>query len=152
VGRPELLFLDEPTAGFDPSARRDFHDLIAGLADVDTTILMTTHDLDEAEKVADRILILAAGAVVADGTPDALRLGMSSSNEVRVRDRATGEVTIHATPDPTSWLASLLATRADEVEVLEVRPASLEEAYLSLVREAEQRGEPSRPEPLEVTR
>lgn len=152
VGRPELLFLDEPTTGLDPQGRRDVHDLLVDLVDLDTTILMTTHDLDEAEKVADRILILAAGAVVADGTPDALRLGMSSSNEVRVRDRATGEVTIHATPDPTSWLASLLATRADEVEVLEVRPASLEEAYLSLVREAEQRGEPSRPEPLEVTR
>ena len=62
VGRPELLFLDEPTAGFDPEARREFHHLVHRLSDLEgTTILLTTHDLDEAEKLADRILILADG-------------------------------------------------------------------------------------------
>src|SRR5690606_4457762 len=73
VGRPELLFLDEPTAGFDPEARRDFHDLVHRLADLEeTTVLLTTHDLDEAEKLADRILILAGGRIVADGSADQL--------------------------------------------------------------------------------
>lgn len=137
VGRPELLFLDEPTTGLDPKGRRDIHDLLGDVADLETTILMTTHDLDEAEKVADRILILAAGRIIADGTPDELRLGFSTSNEVRVRDRATGQVTVHSTADPTAWLTEQLTTRPGEVEVLEVRPASLEEAYLSVVRKAE---------------
>ena len=73
VGRPELLFLDEPTAGFDPEARREFHDLVHRLSDeLDTTILLTTHDLDEAEKLADRILILNGGRIIADGSADAL--------------------------------------------------------------------------------
>ncbi|MET0831261.1 MAG: ABC transporter ATP-binding protein, partial [Acidimicrobiia bacterium] len=73
IGRPELLFLDEPTAGFDPQARRDFHDLVHRLTDLeDTTILLTTHDLDEAEKLADRILILSEGRIVADGSADEL--------------------------------------------------------------------------------
>jgi ABC-2 type transport system ATP-binding protein len=67
VGRPELLVLDEPTAGFDPRSRRDFHDLVHRLTDLeDTTILLTTHDLAEAEQLADRILILAEGRIVAD--------------------------------------------------------------------------------------
>jgi ABC-2 type transport system ATP-binding protein len=73
VGRPEVLFLDEPTAGFDPQARRDFHDVVHRLSDMeDTTILLTTHDLDEAEKLADRILILAGGRIVADGSAEHL--------------------------------------------------------------------------------
>ncbi|HYN65477.1 MAG TPA: ABC transporter ATP-binding protein/permease [Ornithinibacter sp.] len=73
VGRPELLFLDEPTAGFDPQARREFHELVRGLARAEgTTILLTTHDLDEAEKLADRVLVLAAGRIVADDTVDGL--------------------------------------------------------------------------------
>src|SRR5262249_60046265 len=69
VGRPELLFLDEPTVGFDPEARREFHDLVHRLTDVDeTTVLLTTHDLDEAEKLADRIVILAGGRIIANGS------------------------------------------------------------------------------------
>ena len=79
VGRPELLFLDEPTAGFDPEARRDFHDLVHRLTDREqATILLTTHDLDEAEKLADRILILAGGAIIADGSADELARRMSA--------------------------------------------------------------------------
>src|SRR5215470_5529055 len=78
VGRPDLLFLDEPTAGFDPEARREFHDLVHRLADDQATILLTTHDLDEAEKLADRILILAGGTIIANGSPDELARRASS--------------------------------------------------------------------------
>ena len=84
VGRPELLFLDEPTAGFDPEARRDFHDIVHALVDLeDTTILLTTHHLDEAEKLADRILILNDGHIVADGSADQLAREVAGATEVR---------------------------------------------------------------------
>jgi ABC-2 type transport system ATP-binding protein len=137
VGRPELLFLDEPTTGLDPAGRRDVHDLLADLADLDTTILMTTHDLAEAEKIADRLLILAGGSIVADGSPDDLRLQLSRSSEVRLRDLATGEVTVHAESDPTAYLTEVLTHRPNEVQVVEVRAASLEDVYLEIVRRAE---------------
>ena len=140
LGRPELLFLDEPTTGLDPAGRRDVHDLIGDLIDLDTTILLTTHDLDEAEKVADRLLILAGGAIVADGSPDALRLGLSRSKEVRLRDLGTGEITVHPTPDPTGYLREVLAGRPDGVEVVEVRASSLEDVYLDIVRRYETDG------------
>ncbi|MDO5628353.1 MAG: ABC transporter ATP-binding protein [Mobilicoccus sp.] len=135
VGRPELLFLDEPTAGFDPAARRDFHDLIASLADDDVTILLTTHDLAEAEKLADRVLVLAGGLIVADGTPDALRRAMSRTAEVRFhRD---GITQVHATQDPADYLHGVLTAPGGPVTDLEVRRGSLEEAYLALVQAAE---------------
>lgn len=136
VGRPELVFLDEPTAGFDPQARRDFHDLIRGLADSQTTLLLTTHDLDEAEKLADRILVLAGGHIVADGTPDALRHRASVIAEVRYR--LDGGMQVHSTDDPAAYLRGVLCT-ADGARVtdLEVRRASLEDAYLSLVHRFE---------------
>jgi ABC-2 type transport system ATP-binding protein len=137
VGRPELLFLDEPTTGLDPAGRRDVHDLVADLADLDTTILLTTHDLAEAEKIADRLLILAGGSIVADGSPDQLRLQLSRSSEVRLRDLTTGEVSVHATPDPTAYLTEVLGRRPGEVQVVEVRAASLEDVYLDIVRRAE---------------
>lgn len=137
VGRPELLFLDEPTTGLDPAGRRDVHDLLADLVDLDTTILLTTHDLAEAEKIADRLLILAGGSIVADGSPDTLRLQLSRMSEVRLRDRATGEVSVHAEPDPTAYLTQVLTSRPGEVQVVEVRAASLEDVYLEIVRRAE---------------
>lgn len=135
VGRPRLLFLDEPTAGFDPRARRDFHDLIAGLADSDVTILLTTHDLDEAEKIADRILLLAGGRIIADGTPDDLRRRMPSTAEVRwTRD---GSTYVHASDDPAAYLRELLNAPGGPVTDLEVRRATLEDAYLRLVYHSE---------------
>jgi ABC-2 type transport system ATP-binding protein len=137
VGRPEVLFLDEPTTGLDPGGRRDIHHLLADLSDLSTTILMTTHDLAEAEVVADRMLVLAGGRLIADDSPDSLRLAFSANKEVRLRHRQTGEVSVHPTPDPTAYLTEVLTTRAGEVEVVEVRGASLEDAYLDLVRRAE---------------
>ena len=136
VGRPELLFLDEPTAGFDPHARREFHDLVHRLADLeDTTILLTTHDLDEAEKLADRILILAGGTIIADGSADQLSRRMSTKSEVKwSRD---GQSFVHSDADPTRFVRELFEQYGEAISDLEVRPASLEDAYMSLVREFE---------------
>ena len=136
VGRPELLFLDEPTAGFDPEARRDFHDLVHRLSDLDeATILLTTHDLDEAEKLADRILILAGGRIVADGSADELSRRMSTQAEVRwSRD---GQRFVHSADDPTRFVRELFRQYGQSVEDLEVRRASLEDTYMALVRQAE---------------
>ncbi|MGW5672404.1 ABC transporter ATP-binding protein [Micromonospora sp. NPDC003776] len=136
VGRPELLFLDEPTVGFDPAARREFHELVHRLADLDeTTILLTTHDLDEAEKLADRILILAGGRIVADGSPDALARRVAGDAEIRwTRD---GERFVHSAADATGFVRDLLRQYGDAVQELEVRRASLEDAYMALVYEEE---------------
>ena len=136
VGRPELLFLDEPTAGFDPQARRDFHDLVHRLADQEeATILLTTHDLDEAEKLADRILILAGGQIIADGSADELSLRMSTQAEVRwSRD---GQRFVHSADDPTRFVRELFRQYGESVEDLQVRRASLEDTYMALVQQAE---------------
>ena len=137
VGRPELLFLDEPSTGLDPVGRRDLHDLIGDVSDLDTTILLTTHDLTEAEKLADRVIVLAGGRYIADGTADELRQAVSEGSQVRWRDLATGELHADTTADPTSFLRDLLAARPEEIEVIEVARASLEDAYLELVTRAE---------------
>lgn len=143
VGRPEVLFLDEPTAGFDPQARRDFHDLIRSLSDLDTTILLTTHDLAEAEQLADRILVLAGGRIAADGTADDLRRQVSATAEVRYRSD-DGELHVHSVPDPVPMLRTLLTDPTARIAHLEVRRGSLEEAYLSLVQHVESGGDPEK--------
>lgn len=135
VGRPEILFLDEPTAGFDPEARRDFQDLIGRLADQGTTILVTTHDLDEAEKISSRILILADGRIVADGSPDQLRIQIGSTTEITWTDEQGRQV--HSTDDPVDFLRPRLADPLIRMDDLEVRRATLEDVYLSLVRKIE---------------
>jgi ABC-2 type transport system ATP-binding protein len=130
VGRPEVLFLDEPTVGFDPAARHEFHQLVQGLR---TTILLTTHDLDEAAKLADRILILAGGRIIASGTPAELTRQIAGADEVRwVRD---GQSFAISTADSTTFVRELFGRYGEEVGELEVRRASLEDAYLQLVRE-----------------
>ncbi len=135
IGRPELLFLDEPTAGFDPQARRDFHDLIHRLTDLeDTTVLLTTHDLDEAEKLADRILILAAGRIVADGSAD--QLARMMNREAQVRWTRDGEQFVHATPEPTAFVRELLG-QYEDISDLEVRRATLEDTYITMVQQFE---------------
>jgi ABC-2 type transport system ATP-binding protein len=136
VGRPELLFLDEPTAGFDPRARRAFHDLVHRLSDLeDTTVLLTTHDLAEAEQLADRILILAEGRIVADGSAD--QLARQASGQAEVRWSRDGERFVHATPDATGFVRELFAQYGDEVADLEVRRASLEDTYMAIVHRQE---------------
>jgi ABC-2 type transport system ATP-binding protein len=136
VGRPELVFLDEPTAGFDPAARRDFHDLVHRLSDLeDTTILLTTHDLVEAEQLADRILILAGGRIVADGSAD--QLARQVAGQAEVRWSRHGERFVHATPDATRFVRDLFEQYGDEVADLEVRRASLEDTYMAMVHRQE---------------
>lgn len=136
VGRPELLFLDEPTAGFDPHARRDFQDLIHGLSDFeDTTIVLTTHDLGEAERLSDRILILAGGRIVANGSADALARQVSTQAEVRwSRD---DHRYVHATDDATGFVRGLFAQHGDAIADLEVRRAGLEDTYMAIVQRYE---------------
>src|SRR3984957_12914334 len=136
VGRPELLFLDEPTAGFDPEARREFHDLVHRLADrEEATILLTTHDLDEAEKLADRILILTGGTIIADGSADELTRRMPAAAEVRwSRD---GQRFVHSAGDPAGFVRELFQQYGRSVEDLEVTRAGLEDTYMALVRQFE---------------
>jgi len=137
VGRPELVFLDEPTAGFDPHARREFHDLVHRLADFEnTTVLLTTHDLDEAEKLADRILVLDHGTIVANGSAEQLARELTTQAEVRWTSE--GHRHIHAVTegDPTGFVRGLLAGDPDVTD-LEVKRASLEDTYMSLVHRAE---------------
>lgn len=136
VGRPELLFLDEPTAGFDPQAKREFQDIVHRLADLeDTTILLTTHDLDEAEKLADRILILAGGRILADGTAD--QLAREITREAQVKWSRNGENFVHATPDATKFVRELFAQYGDDIADLEVRRATLEDTYIAMVQQFE---------------
>ncbi|MEV6556679.1 ABC transporter ATP-binding protein [Nocardia sp. NPDC051756] len=136
VGRPEVLFLDEPTAGFDPEARREFHDLVHRLADdQQTTILLTTHDLDEAEKLADRILVLAGGRIIADGSADELSRRIAGAAEVSWTNG--GQRFVHSTTESTEFVYGLFKQYGDAIGDLEVRRASLEDTYMTLVRRFE---------------
>jgi ABC-2 type transport system ATP-binding protein len=133
VGDPELLFLDEPTTGFDPSARRSAWELIRSLRSLGTTILLTTHYLDEAQQLADRVAVIAAGAIVAIGAPAEL-IGARRTTEIRyVRD---GEPVVVETDEPTRMLHELTAealAAGTELAGLEVRRPTLEDVYLELV-------------------
>lgn len=133
VGRPELLFLDEPTAGFDPEARQEFHALVRRLADGHrTTVLLTTHDLDEAGKLADRMMILSGGRIVADGSPEDLARRIAGEDEVRWT--CGGRRFVKTTTESTAFVRGLFHEYGDAVGELEVRRASLQDTYLALVR------------------
>jgi ABC-2 type transport system ATP-binding protein len=135
VGDPDLVFLDEPTTGFDPAARRSAWELVRALRLLGTTILLTTHYLDEAQQLADRVAVIRAGEIVSLGTPAEL-IGETRVTEVRfVRD---GEVVVLATDDPTRTLHELTTEALEEgraLEHLEVRRPTLEDVYLELVGE-----------------
>lgn len=134
VGDPELLFLDEPTTGFDPSARRQFWDVIAGLRDLGKTVFLTTHYMDEAQRLADRVTIISAGQIVAEGTPEDLGERDKATTTIRYRD-ATGEEVSIETLDPVRELNRLTEgalERGEELEGLEVTRPSLEDVYLDL--------------------
>jgi ABC-2 type transport system ATP-binding protein len=131
VGRPELLFLDEPTTGFDPQARRDFWELIRSLSGEGTTILLTTHYLDEAEQLADRVGVVAAGRLLALDTPAAL--GGRGAERATVSWEEDGERRTVRTATPTADVAALAARFPGEVPGLTVTRPSLEDTYLSLI-------------------
>lgn len=132
VGRPELLFLDEPTTGFDPQARRDFWDLIRALSAEGTTILLTTHYLDEAEALADRVGVIAAGRLLALDTPAAL--GGRSAEEATVTWEEDGIRRSVRSAAPTADITRLAARfPGGEVPALTVTRPSLEDTYLTLI-------------------
>jgi ABC-2 type transport system ATP-binding protein len=134
IGDPELIFLDEPTTGFDPGARRRAWETIRSLRGLGKTILLTTHYLDEVEQLADRVAVLREGRIVASGTVQELVGGMPATE---IRYRRNGEVVVVETDEPTRVLHELTEAaiqRGEELDGLEVRKPSLEEVYLSLTQ------------------
>jgi ABC-2 type transport system ATP-binding protein len=135
VGDPELVFLDEPTTGFDPAARRAAWDVVRALRDLGKTVVLTTHYLDEAQALADRVAILKDGRILAEGAPDALG---ASRYRIAWRD-AAGTTVERFTDDPTALLQTLTAealARGERLEELSVTRPSLEDVYLELTMEA----------------
>jgi ABC-2 type transport system ATP-binding protein len=136
VGDPELLFLDEPTTGFDPSARRQAWETIAGLRDLGKTVFLTTHYMDEAQRLADRVTIISRGRVVASGTPE--DLGDRESLPTTISYRLDGEEISLETRTPIADLHQLTGRAVEqglELEGLEVTRPNLEDIYLSLTEE-----------------
>ncbi|HXV56985.1 MAG TPA: ABC transporter ATP-binding protein [Gaiellaceae bacterium] len=135
VGDPELVFLDEPTTGFDPAARRQAWETIRDLRALGKSILLTTHYMEEAHRLADRVAILRAGEIVGTGSPRELLSGHPS---VEIRFRRNGSEVVIATEEPTRVLHELTAealAAGRELEGLEVHRRTLEDVYLELTRE-----------------
>lgn len=133
IGRPEVLFLDEPTTGFDPAARREFWTLIEDLKAEGTTILLTTHYLEEAERLADRVAVIANGRVVAYDTP--ANIGNRSQARAVVTWEEGGIERSESTEEPTRLISQLATRFSGEIPGLQVHRPSLEETYLSLIAE-----------------
>jgi ABC-2 type transport system ATP-binding protein len=154
VGDPELIYLDEPTTGFDPEARRRTWELVAGLRDEGKTILLTTHYMEEAQRLADRVAVLASGSIVAEGSPEELAAGDAEAEvsfalpagvdlaelpipDGAARARLNGKVSF-TTATPTRDLAPLITwanQRGVELEGLAVKRATLEDVYLQITAE-----------------
>ena len=135
VGDPELIFLDEPTTGFDPAARRQAWETIRDLRALGKSILLTTHYMEEAQTLADRLAILRDGRIVTTGSPREL---LSGATGVEIRYRRDGEELVIATDEPTRVLHELTGqalTEGFELDGIEVRRRSLEDLYLELTRE-----------------
>jgi ABC-2 type transport system ATP-binding protein len=133
IGDPELLFLDEPTTGFDPSARRQAWETIAGLRDLGKTVFLTTHYMDEAQRLADRVTVISGGEVVARGTPE--DLGDRENRPARITYREGGREVELETTTPVQTLNELTGRALAEgrdLEGLEVARPSLEDVYLEL--------------------
>ncbi len=138
VGDPEVLFLDEPTTGFDPAARRQAWEVIRSLRTLGKTILLTTHYLDEAEQLSDRVAVLREGTIVAIGRPAELS---GSTPVTEIRYRRDGEEIVVSTHEPTRVLHELTEqalAEGRELEGLTVRRPTLEEVYLALTEESDE--------------
>jgi ABC-2 type transport system ATP-binding protein len=135
VGDPAVLFLDEPTTGFDPGARRAAWDTVRALRALGKTIFLTTHYLDEAEQLADRVAVLRQGRIVREGAPSELTSGPA---DTEIRYRVGDEEVVERTREPTKRvyeLAGEALARGEELEALEVRRPTLEDVYLELTNE-----------------
>jgi len=137
VGDPELVFLDEPTTGFDPAARRTAWGVVRTLKELGKTVLLTTHYLDEAQELADRVAIVKDGRMVAEGPPGQIGAGRAA---YRVSYVSEGRRVEHQTDDPTELLHRLTRdalARGERLQGLEVTRPTLEEVYLQLTAESE---------------
>jgi ABC-2 type transport system ATP-binding protein len=144
IGDPDLVFLDEPTTGFDPAARRNAWQLVRSLRELGKTVLLTTHYLDEAQQLADRVAVLRAGEIVKMGPPSEL----IGAGKAEIRYRQNGELVVLETEAPTRALHELTAAAlADgrELDGLEVRRPTLEDVYLELLEETSAEGAPAEP-------
>ena len=152
VGDPELIFLDEPTTGFDPAARRAAWDVIRSLQDLGKTVLLTTHYLDEAQALCDRVAIVKEGRFVAEGPPASLGAG-STRYRVTWRDEDSA-IQTRETDDPTALLHQLTSAalaRGDRLHDLSVTRPTLEDVYLELTAEAIAAGDETAAEAEEAT-
>ena len=134
IGNPELLFLDEPTTGFDPEARRAFWSLIDGLRNDGTTIVLTTHYLDEAEALADRVAVINHGQIIEVSTPK--QLGGRSTSKALVQWRDNGELKSEETENPTALVSTLRSQFSGEIPELSITRPSLEDIYLKMIGHA----------------
>src|SRR5947209_18150019 len=138
VGDPDLVFLDEPTTGFDPAARRAAWEMIRSLRSLGKTVLLTTHYLDEAEQLADRVAVLREGKIIRIGTPAELT---GTTRETEIRYRRDGHEVVVRTTEPTRILNELTGAalaEGHELEGLSVRHPTLEDIYLLLTAEEAQ--------------
>ncbi|MDH3471221.1 MAG: ABC transporter ATP-binding protein [Acidimicrobiia bacterium] len=148
IGDPELLFLDEPTTGFDPSARRRSWDLVSNLRSLGKTILLTTHYMDEAQNLADRLAVIVKGEIVAEGTPETIGGRAQSQSTITFRRpegfdlslitgaQLDGDTVTIKSGEPTAVLNTVTAwatERSMELEGLTVQQPSLEDVYLELI-------------------
>jgi len=131
IGNPELLFLDEPTTGFDPEARRAFWALIQQLRTDGTSILLTTHYLDEAEALADRVAVINNGVIIEVSTP--AELGGRATSQATVQWRDGDAIKSEKTDNPTALVSSLSSSFNGEVPELIVTRPSLEDIYLEMI-------------------
>jgi ABC-2 type transport system ATP-binding protein len=139
IGDPELIFLDEPTTGFDPAARRAAWDTIRSLKALGKTVLLTTHDLDEAQELADRVAIIKEGRIAVEGPPGTLTGAAGTAPYMVAYRNGSGGLVEHRTDDPTTLLHELTGAalaRGDRLEALTVTRPTLEDVYLELTAEA----------------